>query len=98
MGYLTGEAKPPPTEIPKIGADGKEIKTAEGKVVMVPNPEHEDWDVMDQQVLSYLVASFSMEILTHVASCATSAQAWAAIQGVFPSQTRARTVNTWLAL
>jgi hypothetical protein len=43
MGYLIGEAKPPPTEIPKIGAGGKEIKTADRKVVLVPNPEHEDW-------------------------------------------------------
>jgi hypothetical protein len=73
MGYLTGEAKLPPTEIPKIGADGKEIKTADGKVVMVPNLEHEDWDAMDQHVLSYLLASLSKEILTHVAFCATSA-------------------------
>jgi hypothetical protein len=98
ISYLIGEAKPPPTEIPKIGADGKEIKTANGKVVMVPNPENEGWDAMDQQVLTYMLASLSKDILTHVASCATSAQAWVAIQGVFASQMRARNVNTRLAL
>jgi hypothetical protein len=40
----------------------------------------------------------SKDILIYVATCATSAKAWAAIQGVFASQTRARTVNTRFAL
>jgi hypothetical protein len=38
MGYLTGEARPPPSHILEIGADGKEIKK-DGKTHMMPNPE-----------------------------------------------------------
>jgi hypothetical protein len=97
MGYLTGEARPPLTHIPEIGADGKEIKE-DGKAHMLPNPEFEDWDAADQQVLSYLLGSLSKYILVHVALCTTATKAWVAIQGVFASQTRARTVNTRLAL
>jgi hypothetical protein len=65
---------------------------------MVPEPKFEEWDAADRQVLSYLLRSLSKDILIHVATCATSAKVWAAIQGVFASQTRARTVNTWLPL
>jgi hypothetical protein len=98
MGYLTGETKPPLTEISKISDYSKEVKTGDERVLIIPNLDHEDWDAMDQQVLSYLLTSLSKDILTHVASCATSAKAWAAIQDVFASQARARTMNTWLAL
>jgi hypothetical protein len=98
MGYLTGETKLPLTEISKIGDYSKEVKTGDERVLIIPNLDHEDWDAMDQQVLSYLLASLSKDILTHVASCATSAKAWAAIQDVFASQAHAWTVNTRLAL
>jgi hypothetical protein len=65
---------------------------------MIPNPEYEDWDALDQQVLSYLLGSLSKEILSHVSNCATYVEAWTAIEGVFTSHTRARTVNIRLAL
>jgi hypothetical protein len=81
MGYLTGEARPPPTHIPKVDADGKEIKE-DGKARMMPNLEFEDWDAADQQVLSYLLGSLSKDILVHVTSCTTSTKACATIEGV----------------
>jgi hypothetical protein len=52
MGYLTGKTTTPPSEITQIGADGKEVKNNAAKVIMVPNPEYEDCDALDQQVLS----------------------------------------------
>jgi hypothetical protein len=97
VSYLNSDSTLPLTHVPTIGADGKEIKVDE-KVHMVPNPEYEDWDAADQQVLSYLLESLSKDILVHVATCTTSAKAWVAIQGVFASQMRASTVNTHLAL
>jgi hypothetical protein len=97
MGYLTGEARPPLTHILEIGTVGKEIKE-DGKACMLPNLEFEDWDAADQQVLIYLLGSLSKDILVHVASCTTAVKAWATIQGIFASQTRAMTVNTRLAL
>jgi hypothetical protein len=98
MGHLTGKTMAPPYEIPQVGADGKEVKNIAGKVIMISNSEFEDWGTLDQQVLSYLLGSLSKEILIHVSICATSAEPWIAIQGVFASHPRAQTVNTRLAL
>jgi len=64
----------------------------------VPNPALEDWEATDQQVLSYLLNSLSKDILSQVATCATAAEAWKIIEEMFASQTRARTVNTRIAL
>jgi hypothetical protein len=47
MSYLNSDSVSPPTHIPEIGVDGKEIKI-DRKVCMVPNPKFEDWDVIDQ--------------------------------------------------
>jgi hypothetical protein len=96
MGHLTGESKSPPSH--RVGANGAQVKDDSGKVLMTPNPEFEDWEAIDQQVPSYLLESLSKEILIHVSTCDTAATAWAAIQGIFASRTRARTVNTRLAL
>jgi hypothetical protein len=98
MGYLTGQAKPPSSEVPQVGADRKEVKDSAGKVIMMLNPDFEDWDAADQQVLSYLLGSLSKEILIHVSTCTTVAEAWVAIQGVFASRMHACTVNIRLAL
>jgi hypothetical protein len=98
MGHLTGESKLPPVEVPQVGPDGKEVMSSSGKTLMVPNPEFKNWEATDQQVLSYLLGSLSKEILIHVSTSDTAATAWMAIQGIFASRTRARTVNAWLAL
>jgi hypothetical protein len=93
MGYLTGQAKPPSSEVPQVGADRKEVKDSAGKVLMMLNPDFEDWDAADQQVMSYLLGSLSKEILIHVSTCTTVTEAWVAIQGVFASRMHACTVN-----
>jgi hypothetical protein len=90
LGFLTSDSKAPLSKILQRDTDGKEVK--------VPNPEPEDWDVTDQQVLSYLLSSLSKKILTQVSSATTATEAWKEIQGMFASQIRARTVNIRLAL
>jgi hypothetical protein len=87
-----------PSTVPQVGADGKEIKDDTWKVLMMPNPDFQDWDATDQQVLSHLLGSLSNEIPIHISTYTTSAEAWATIHGVFASKTRARTMNTRLAL
>jgi hypothetical protein len=64
----------------------------------VPNPGYEDWLVTDQQVLSYILALISKEILTQVATKPTAAESWETIEMMFLSKTRAHVVNTRLAL
>jgi hypothetical protein len=98
LGFLTGETKAPPATLPKKGTDGKDLKDAHGKIIEEPNPSFDDWDATDQQVLSYLLVSLSKDVLLQVSSCTTAAEAWAEIQGTYASRTRARAVNTRLAL
>jgi uncharacterized membrane protein YgcG len=90
IGFLTGDAKAPDEKIKSKGADGHEVE--------VSNPDYENWEATDQQVLNYLLASLSKDILQQVALCTTAAAAWKEIHSMFASQTRARTVNTQLAL
>jgi hypothetical protein len=98
LGCLTGDSRATPATIPKLGADDKKVMDVTGKVIMIKNPEFEDWDATDQQVLSYLLGSLSKDVLVQVSSCNTAAEAWAMIQGMYTSQTRSRYVNTRIAL
>jgi hypothetical protein len=84
-GHLTG-AKRMPLE---------KIKEREN---MVPNLAYQEWYVADQQVLAYLLLSLSREIMGQVAICTTAASAWGIIEGMYTLGTRARSVNTRIAL
>lgn len=52
----------------------------------------------DQQVLNYLLSSLSCEILSLVSIAETTAEAWATIEGMFMSQSRAHVSSTRMAL
>ncbi len=88
-GYITGAKQAPAAEI-----DAKEGD----KVVKVTNPAYETWVAEDQQVLGYILASVSKEILTQVVNTETAAEAWRAITTMLSSQSHARALNTRLAL
>lgn len=64
----------------------------------VPDPLHAEWVSREQQVLSYLLLSISRDILVQVVSIPSAAGVWQAIEGVFASQSRARVINTRMAL
>ena len=49
------------------------------------NPEYEAWVAKDQQVLSYLLASLSKEILGQISTEVTASAAWPAIEAMFAS-------------
>ena len=87
IGYIDGSIQAPAAEID----DEKEKKK-------VPNPVHAQWLIQDRQVFSYLVSSLSREVLNQVATCTYAAQLWKAPEDMYASQTRARVVNTWIAL
>jgi hypothetical protein len=67
LGFLTGDSKVPPSKIMQKDTNCKEVE--------VLNPEYEDWEATDQQVLSYLLSSLSKQILTQVSSTTTAAEA-----------------------
>jgi hypothetical protein len=56
LGFFTSDSKVPPSKIMQKDTNGKEVE--------VLNPEYEDWEATNQQVLSYLLSSLSKEILT----------------------------------
>ena len=88
-GFLTGAAKAPTTMI-KETKDGNEAE--------VSNPAYEEWVATDQQVLGYLISNMSSYIQSQLTACKTAAKTWRAVEGMFSSMTRARAVNTRIAL
>ena len=85
-GHQTGASVPPVTEI--ADKDGKKVS----------NPAFEEWEARDQQSLSFLLTSVSSGILSHIAKTKTAADAWAKLEAMFASQTRAREVNLRISL
>lgn len=89
IGHLTSEAKQPVAEITITDGD-KEKKEL--------NLAFEEWEARDQQVLSYLLSSLSKDILSQASSASTAAEAWAVIEEIFASRSRARAVYMRIAL
>nr|AAU90262.1 integrase core domain containing protein [Oryza sativa Japonica Group]ABF97857.1 retrotransposon protein, putative, Ty1-copia subclass, expressed [Oryza sativa Japonica Group] len=88
-GYLTGA-----TQAPLAVIDAKDGEAT----VKASKPAFEMWITADQQVLGFLLSTLSKEILTQVISMESAAQVWKAITEMLSSQSRARALNTRLAL
>jgi hypothetical protein len=84
MGYLDGTTSEPP-KILTVEKDGKSKE--------VTNPAHETWVSSDQKLLGHLLNSVSKDVLGQVATLATSAEIWAALQMSFAASSRARVTN-----
>lgn len=84
FGYLDGTEKEPASFI---------YVTKDGKTEKVPNPAHAPWAAQDQQVVGFINASLSREVLGQVAMCTTAAEAWVALNAMFSSQSRARMIQ-----
>jgi hypothetical protein len=66
-------------------------------VTSMTNPEYVKWHTRDQAILSYLFSSLTQEVLMGVTSHTSSANAWAALEEMFSSNTHAQTVNMCIA-
>jgi hypothetical protein len=86
-----------PPEIEAMPAKTIESKSGD-KVVHTPNPDYAVWVAKDQSVLGYLLSTLNRETLMGVSSCTTSAAIWSTLQEMYSSQSRARSVNTRIAL
>lgn len=88
-----------PTEQPPSAFRTPEGSTSDGaKKDPEPNPDYASWVAKDQTVLNYLFSNMSKDILGHVNTYVTAATAWAAIEGLFASQSRAKIISTRMAL
>jgi hypothetical protein len=64
----------------------------------VPNPAFDLWKAHEQYVLSYLLTSVSRDVLVQIAALPSTEHAWKHIETSFASQSRARVINTRMAL
>jgi hypothetical protein len=81
-GYIDGTVKAPPVEV-----DGADANTK------VPNPTYTAWVAQDQNLLSYINAFLSREVLEQVADEKTSTDVWKKLQEMYSSQSRARVIH-----
>jgi hypothetical protein len=65
---------------------------------LVVNLEYSSWVAKDQTVLSYLLSNLGRDIAAQVSMKVTTASAWAHIEEMFASQSRARLISTRMAL
>jgi hypothetical protein len=88
-GLLTrAEAMPAQTIIIKSG----------GTTSAQPNPEYARWVSRNQAVLGYLFSSLMREVLMGVTTLTSLADVWHMLDGMYATRTRARSVNTRIAL
>jgi hypothetical protein len=93
--YILPAAKAPEMYLTSLKADG----TVDDKKDPVPNPAYTTWISKEQTVLNFILSSLSKEIFSQVtASVDSAANAWAAIEALFASQSRARVISTRMAL
>jgi hypothetical protein len=93
VGFLDGTNKAPAEKIVI-----KSQKESNENTQEVPNPAFALWKAQEQQVLSYLVTSVSRDVLIQIAALPSATEVWKHIQTSFTSQSRARVINTRMAL
>jgi hypothetical protein len=60
------------------------------KMIEVENPAYDTWIARDQQILHFLLKSLSPDILSHVLSAESSAEAWSKIYNMFKTADRSK--------
>ncbi|XP_073367824.1 uncharacterized protein [Aegilops tauschii subsp. strangulata] len=83
-GYVDGTT-PEPTELLITTKDGKETSS--------PNPLHPIWVREDQQVLGYLLANLTKEVLVTVTTVTTASALWTTLAAMFSSHSASRINN-----
>ena len=75
LGFVTGSIPEPPQTM--------NVPAINGNVVVQPHPEYSAWNRTDQVVKSWLLGSFSEDILSVVVSCRTSLEVWMTLANHF---------------
>ena len=88
-GYLDGSTPAPPQSF-TIEVDGD--------VQVIQNPDFGHWYLQDQMILSAIISSIFECILAHVVKFNTSRDMWQALEKMFTSQSRARTMQIYYQL
>jgi hypothetical protein len=67
-----------------------EVEDAEKKKLQVENPAYVTWIARDQKVLRFLLNTLSPDILSHLLEVESTAEVWAAINGIFGAASRTK--------
>ncbi|XP_071679680.1 uncharacterized protein [Lolium perenne] len=78
MGYVDGSYPCPPEWVSRLNA--------EGRPVLVINPEHRTWVQQDAAILSTIVSSMTTSVSGRVLFATTAQEAWMALSTSFASQ------------
>jgi hypothetical protein len=92
-GFLDGTNKAPAENIVI-----KSQKESDEDTQEVPNLAFALWKAQEQQVLSYLLTSISCGVLIQITALPSVTEVWKHIQTSFASQSRARVINTRMAV
>lgn len=82
LAILDGSSAQPPATL--------QVTKADQSVEVKENPAYMTWIEQDQQLLAYLLASMTKEILVQVSSYEHAAPLWAAVSEMFASQSRSK--------
>lgn len=82
LGYVTGQSPQPAATLTVTGIDGSATQT--------PNPDSTKWFQTDQVVKSWLLGSFSEDILSLVVDCQTSHEVWISLARYYNRSTSSR--------
>ncbi|GFY97861.1 hypothetical protein Acr_12g0004020 [Actinidia rufa] len=99
-GYVDGSIPCPPPTIPTPSKDVDFALTTtnDADVSTSPNPAYQIWQMQDQIILGAINSTLSEKLLIHVTRYFTSRQAWVALEKMFNSQSRSRTMQVHLQL
>jgi hypothetical protein len=76
----------------------KKFGKREDEAEETSNPAFDLWKAQEQHVLSYLLTSVSRDVLVQIVALPSTVNVWKHIESAFASQSRARVINTPLAL
>jgi hypothetical protein len=62
------------------------------------NSAYLHWEMQDQIIISFLTSAILERMISHVANCTTSKQAWTKLETLFASQSKARILNVHFQL
>ena len=82
LGFVTGQTPQPPTTIPVPNINGINDEA--------PHPDYHRWFQTDQMVKSWLLGSFSEDILSVVIDCSTSLEVWNSLASHYNRSTSPR--------
>jgi hypothetical protein len=84
FGYVDGSIPCPP---PSITTMKEHISSTTTNLACL------HWEMQDQIILGFLTSAISERMISHVANCTTSKQAWTKLETLFASQSKAHILN-----